>query len=245
MTGKSFTANARGLAWVCTTAACLLSAAGARGEESPDQRLADALLQEGTLLQQEVLKLQPTGVELERERKRLTAEEAEISREASEVTRSFQQFNATADELNVAMQKQREECEAGHSQFQSEVDACNSRAEALRTQGAELGAKGTDLDLRQDAVNKRIVEHNAAGREWNARSNAHQQKWMPSIQQVQAWLGRFKEFVDSESYPQFVAAAGNPADCAQERVGALNPQDSLPSLGRALQCLKGLKAASR
>ena len=45
MTGKSFTANARGLAWVCTTAACLLSAAGARGEESPDQRLAEALLQ--------------------------------------------------------------------------------------------------------------------------------------------------------------------------------------------------------
>jgi len=245
MTGKSFTANARIFAAVCTAAACLLFGAGARCEDSADQRLADALLEEGMLLQQQVLKLQPVGVELEQERKRLAAEEVQLTRDATEVTRSFKEFNTTADELNAAMQKQREECDAGHSQFQSEVDACNSRAEMLRTQGAELSAQGTDLDRRQDAVNKRIVEHNAAGREWNTRSNAHQQKWTPSIREVQAWLGRCNDFFNSETFTQFVASAGDPVSCSKERIGALNPQDSLPSLDRALQCLKAIKAATR
>jgi hypothetical protein len=217
----------------------------AHSADSPDQRLNDALLDEGTMLQQQVSRLQPVAVELERERKRLTKEEAELTDEAAEVTKSFEQFNAVADRLNADIQNQRSQCDTGTSKFQSEVDACNKSAEALIAQKAELSTQGSELDRRQEAVNKRIVEHNAAGREWNKRSNDHQRQWTPSIKQVQAWVGRFNEFVHSESFPQFVSAGGSPADCADDRIGALNPLDALPSLERGLSCLKAMKSAAR
>src|SRR5689334_5416776 len=217
----------------------------AHGADSPDQRMNDALLEEGTMLQQQVLRLQPIGVDLERERKRLTKEETELNDEAADVTNTFEQYNAVADRLNTDIQKQREQCDTGTSKFQSEVDACNKSAEALIAQKAELATQGTDLDRRQEAINKRIVQHNAAGREWNNRSNDHQRQWVPSIKQVQAWIGRFNEFAHSESFPKFVAAAASPADCADDRIGALNPLDALSSLNHALNCLKALKSASR
>ena len=223
----------------------MLLAAHAWCEDSPDQRLMEALLAEGTLLQQEVLKLQPIGLELDQERKRLLAEEKQLTDDAAQVTKSFEQFNAAADQLNVETQQQREDCAAGSSKLESEVESCNSRSEALRTQANALSGQGAELDKRQQDVNQRIVQHNAAGREWNTRSRAHQQRWMPEIEQVRSWLGRFKDFVDSESFGQFALSAGDPPGCAQERIGALNPLDSLPSLARALQCLKALKAGIR
>jgi len=222
----------------------LLAAAGASSEDSPDQRLTDALLQEGVLLEADIAKLQPVAAELDRERKRLQAEETKLTDEAAQVTKGFDALNAAADKLNTATQQQREECAAGSSKFQSEADACNGNAAALRREGDTLHAQGAELDKRQEQVNKRIVEHNAAGKEWNQRSTAHQQVWMPSIKQVQGWLGRFQDFYRSATFSQFVTSAGNPADCAEERVGALNPFDPLPSLGHALQCLKALKAGA-
>jgi hypothetical protein len=222
----------------------LLTAAGARSEDSPDQRLTDALLQEGLLLEAQIAKLRPVAAELDRERKRLQGEETQLTDEAAQVTKGFDALNAAADKLNAATQQQREECAAGSSKFQSEADACNGSAAALRRERDTLHAQGTELDKRQEEVNKRIVQHNAAGREWNQRSTAHQQLWMPSIKQVQGWLGRFQDFFKSATFPEFVGSAGNPADCAEERVGALSPFDTLPSLGRALQCLKALKAGA-
>jgi DNA repair exonuclease SbcCD ATPase subunit len=226
---------------IAAGAALLLSSSLARSDDSPDQRLNDALLAEGMLLQQQVSKLQPIAVDLERERKRLTKEEAELNGEAADVTKSFEQYNAAADQLNADIQKQREQCDSGTSKFQSEVETCNQSAEVLTAQKAELSTQGSELDRRQEAVNKRIVQHNAAGREWNNRSTEHQQQWIPSIKQVQDWVGRFNDYVHSESFSKFAAAGGSPVDCANDRIGALNPLEALSSLERALPCLKALK----
>ena len=69
--------------------------------------------------------------------------------------------------------------------------------------------------------------------------------WMPSIKQVQALARALPGFLQVElRSPICATSAGNPADCAEERCGALNPFDTLPSLGRALRCLKALKAGA-
>jgi predicted nucleic acid-binding Zn-ribbon protein len=227
-------------------AACTSSlfVARAAGQDNPDRVLTDALLQEGTILQEQAAKLQPTGIELDQERKRLQAEEIQLTDEAANVSRGFEVFNKKADQLNATTAQQRETCSAAASKFQSEVDACNKEAETLRAQAAELTTQGKELDRQQEDVNKRIVQHNAAGREWNKRNKEHQQQWVPRMQQAQAWIGRFQEFVDSKSFADFSAGAGSPADCKDERMGALNPLDTLPVLGRALRCLKALKAGN-
>ena len=87
-----------------TVAACasLLFAARAAGQDNPDRVLTDALLQEGTILQEQAAKLQPTGVELDQERRRLQAEEIQLTDEAARVNKSFEAFNSKADQLNAA-----------------------------------------------------------------------------------------------------------------------------------------------
>lgn len=222
----------------------LLAAARVLAQTSPDQQMMDALLTEGTLLQEQTSKLQPVSVQLDADRKHLEAEEVQLADDAAKVNKSFREFNAVADQLNAAMKQQREECEAGTSKFQSEVEACNSKALALRAEGDRLSAQGKELDKQQEEVNKRIVQHNAAGREWNRRTQEHQQRWVPSVQEVQRWIGRFNEFVGSETFSNFALTAGNPQDCSDERLGALNPMDAVPTLKRALQCLKALKAGT-
>jgi len=213
-------------------------------QASPDQQMMDALLEEGTILQEQVSKLQPASVQLDAERKRLEAEEIQLKDDAAKVNKSFEEFNAVADQLNAAMKQQREECESGTSKFQSEVDACNTKAVVLRAEGDRLSVQGKELDKQQEDVNQRIVQHNTAGREWNRRTQEHQQRWAPSMQEVQRWIGRVNEFVSSETFSHFALTAGSPQDCADDRLGALNPMDTLPTLKRALQCLKALKAAT-
>jgi predicted nucleic acid-binding Zn-ribbon protein len=222
----------------------LVASARVLAQASPDQQIMDALLKEGTILQEQVSKLQPVGVELDAERKRLEVEEVELTGEAAKVNKSFEEFNAVADQLNAAMKQQREECESGSSKFQSEVEACNDKATALRAEGDRLSVQGKELDRQQADVNKRIVQHNAAGREWNRRTQEHQQRWAPSVQEVQRWIGRLNEFVGSATFSQFALAAGSPQDCSDDLLGALNPMDTLPTLKRALQCLKALKAGT-
>lgn len=222
----------------------LLASARVLAQASPDQQMMDALLEEGALLQEQTSKLQPVSVQLDAERKRLEAEEIQLTDDAAKVNKSFQEFNAVADQLNAAMKQQREECESGTSKFQSEVEACNAKALALRAEGDRLSVQGKELDQQQEEVNKRIVQHNAAGREWNRRAQEHQQRWVPSMQEVQRWIGRFNEFVGSETFSHFVLTAGSPQDCSDDRLGALNPMDALPGLKRALQCLKALKAGT-
>jgi hypothetical protein len=246
MSGSSGILQGAGSAAVVAIAGCalLLLAASTWAEDSPDQRMTDALLEEGTLLYTQTAKLQPVAALLDKERKRLQAEEIQLTDEAAKVNKSFDEFNTVADELNAATKLQREDCSAGSSKFDSEVDSCNSRAETLRVQAARLLTQGAELDKRQQDVNQRIVQHNAAGREWNRRSKEHQEQWVPSVQEVQRWLGRFKDFFESETFSKFALTAGHPHDCSEDAIGALNPLDTLPSLTRALQCLKALKAGT-
>jgi uncharacterized protein (DUF3084 family) len=219
---------------------CLASMA-AIAEDSPDQRLNSALLDEGLMLQAQAGKLQPEGVQIERDRARLIAEEKELHDEAFQVTRGFTEYNAVADEQNAKTKKQREDCAGGVTTYQSQADECNAQAEELRKRSDVLTAQGAELDRRQDAVNKRIVAHNAAGREWNDRAREYQAQWMPSVQQVQEWLMRFKQFYESQSFPQFATSSGQPAACASEQIGVIGHPDVIASLGRAVQCLQALK----
>jgi chromosome segregation ATPase len=218
-----------------------LASLSAFAEESPDQRLNAALLEQGLMLQAQAGKLQPQGMQIERDRARLIAEEKELSDEAMQVTRSYSEYNVVADELNAKTKKQREDCAGGVTTYQSQADECNARAEELRKQSDVLAAQGVELDRRQDAVNKRIVAHNAAGREWNDRAREHQAQWMPSVHQMQDWLMKFKQFYESQSFPQFAASAGQPAACASEQIGVIGNPDVIASLGRAVQCLQALK----
>jgi len=64
------------------------------------------------------------------------------------------------------------------------------------------------------------------------------------MEEVQRWIGRFNEFVSSDTFSHFALTAGSPQDCADDRLGALNPMDTLPTLKRALQCLRALKAGT-
>jgi len=242
--GKRGAARARSAAGAIVGSVVLLAAVRVLAQADPDQQLMEALLQEGTLLQEQTSNLQPVAMQLDAERKRLEAEEVQLSDEAAEVTKRFQEFNAVADQLNASMKQQRDECETGTSKFQSEVDACNEKALALKAEGEKLSAQGKELDRLQDDVNQRIVRHNAAGREWNRRMQEHQERWMPRVQEVQRWIGRFSDFARSDTFSQVALSAGNPSDCSDDRLGALNPIDTLPSLKRALQCLRALKAGT-
>src|SRR5436189_133567 len=71
----------------------LLTAAVSWSQENPDQRLTEALLQEGLILEAQIAKLQPVAAELDRERKRLQAEETELTDEAAQVTKDFDALN--------------------------------------------------------------------------------------------------------------------------------------------------------
>jgi hypothetical protein len=218
-----------------------LASLSALADDSPDQRMNAALLEEGQMLQAQAAKLQPEGVQLERDRARLIAEEKELHDEAFQVTRGFTEYNVVADEHNAKTKKQREDCAGGVTTYQSQADECNALAEELRKQADVLSAQGAELDRRQETVNKRIAAHNTAGREWNDRAREHQAVWMPSVQQMQDWLMRFKQFYESASFPQFAASAGQPAACASEQIGVIGNPDVIASLGRAVQCLKALK----
>jgi len=242
--GRALRVRARGTAAILAGVLSLAGVYSALAETGPDQQIADALLQEGTILQEQTAKLQPAGAQLDVERRRLQAEEAQLTDEIKKVNKSFQDFNAAADQLNASMKHQREECEGGTSNFQSEVDTCNGKALALKAEGERLATHGKELDKQQEELNKRIEAHNAAGREWNRRTQEHQQKWAPGIQEVQRWIGRFNEFLGSSTFSQFAQTAGNPQECSDERLGALNPGDALPSLTRALRCLKALKTGA-
>jgi hypothetical protein len=228
-------------AGACVTG--VLSSASLAQSEA-DQLLLSALLQEGELLQQEALMLEPMTTRLLQDKQQLESQEKTLMAESAQVSENIKQFNAAAEQLNASIAQQQKDC-AQQTGDQAAADMCNARGEELGRQGERLQQLGGELDRRKNDVNQRIVRHNSAGQDWSVRNRDNETKVQPSQRDIRNWLGRFSSFYASDSFNAFTRRSGIPSACEQSRVEQFNSMPPFPALRAAVQCLKTLRPDRR
>jgi chromosome segregation ATPase len=215
-------------AGLLSAAGLLYCAAGSAQDEAARLHLA-ALSQEGDLLLEEAVTLEPGTRQLEQQGDQLAAEEKRLAAEVGALERSLREYNAEVRALAARSGAQREQCTAGGLTAQ-QVRDCNDEAANIGAEVVGLEQRRPELDRRQQQLNQRIDRHNTRRLDWEKARREQEGRRAVNESDVRQWLQRARAFWGSDEFDALSRAARTPAACSSARLsvsGAAHPVDAL------------------
>jgi chromosome segregation ATPase len=223
---------------LASLAALAHATARAQGQDVDALQLS-ALVQEGDLLLEEALTLEPDTQQLAREAEGLAATEKAIASESKALNETVRAYNAAMNKLNDAIRAHKAQCPQ-QTQDRALAEACNNRAAQLRQSTRKLEDEGPQLQAQQDDLNHRIEQHNKARIAYAARKREQDAKVQANRNDLQYWLSRLNPFLHSQAFSSFVERAGSPAACGAARIGSVQVPTSA-AVKRVQECLKAVR----
>ena len=215
---------------------------GAAQAQTDTLRL-NALAQEGDLLLEESSALEPLRQKLLEEGNKLRTEEKSLHAELQAVNDGIKTFNTDMDAFNAEAKALQAACPE-QSKDPEQVAACNQRVAELKDRAQKLDAKRAELLSRQEAVNKRVGEFNAASADYNKRKQEGDSRGSLNERDLEDWLARVREFFLSAD---FTAMASDPpiSACDEAYIGSLGTLPLPQALKQASACLRAVQASAR
>jgi len=231
----------RGL--ICALLLALTGAATPAVADDPGKLKLDALIQEGDLILEEAVRLDPETDQVLDEGERLDAVEKSLHADSAALDDAIRKHNAAMTTLDQEAKEIRTRCPY-ESEDVTLVDACNASARTLAS-SADLRAKeGVDLEEWQQSLNQQITQQNATRSQWVKRKQESDARVALNRGDLKEWLARVNAFFASDAFKGFAKQAKNPKECGAERIGDLATLPPVTALRRAQTCMKAVKARS-
>jgi hypothetical protein len=226
---------------MCGVVLAVIGAATPAFADAPGKLRLDALIQEGDLILEEAVRLDPETDQVLDEGERLDAVEKSLRTDSAALDDAIKKHNAAMTALDQEAKEIRTRCPY-ESEDVTLVDACNTSARSLAL-AAELQAKeGDRLEEWQQSLNQQITRQNAARTQWTTRKQESDARVALNRGDLKEWLTRVDAFVASDAFKGFAKQAKNPTECGTERISDLTTLPPVTALRRAQTCLKTLKA---
>jgi hypothetical protein len=226
---------------MCAVVLAVIGAATPAFAEDAGKLKLHALIQEGDLILEESVRLDPETDQVLDEGERLDAVEKSLRADSAVLDDAIKKHNAAMTILDKEAKEIRTRCPY-ESEDVTLVDACNTSARSLAL-AAELRAKeGADLEEWQQSLNQQITRQNAARAQWTTRKQESDARVALNRGDLKEWLIRVNGFLATDAFKGFAKQAKNPTECGTERIGDLATLPPVTALRRAQTCMKALKA---
>jgi chromosome segregation ATPase len=229
------------IAILLSAAGLLLGARGWAQEEAARLRLS-ALTQEGDLLLEEALALEPATRQLEQLGGELAAQGKQLEPEVAALERLLREYNAEVVALATRSAAQREQCTAAGLAAQ-QIRDCNDEAANIAAAALGLEQRRPDLDRGQQELNQRIDRHNTRRLEWDKARREQDGRRAVNESDIREWLQRARAFWSTDEFAALSRAASTPAACSPARLsGVSGTAYPVEGLKRMQACLKAVSA---
>ena len=209
--------------------------------DEPGKLKLDALIQEGDLILEEAVRLDPETEEVLDEGERLDAVEKSLRVDSAALDDAIKKHNAAMAALDQEAKDIRTRCPY-ESEDVTLVDSCNVSARTLAS-AADLRAKEAEsLEEWQQSLNQQITRQNATKSQWAKRKQESDARVALNRSDLKEWLTRVNAFFASDPFKSSQNRAKNPTECGAERVGGLATLPPVTALRRAQTCVKAVKA---
>jgi len=226
---------------ICALLLALIEAATPAFADDSGKLKLDALIQEGDLILEEAVRLDPETNQVLDEGERLDAVEKSLRVDSAALDDAIKKHNTAMTTLDQEAKEIRTRC-PHESEDVTLVDACNTSARSLAL-AAELRAKeAADLEEWQQSLNQQITRQNAARIQWGKRKQESDARVALNRGDLKEWLARVNALFASDTFKGFSRQAKNPTECGTERIGDLATLPPVTALRRAQTCMRVLKA---
>jgi len=199
-----------------------------------------ALIQEGDLILEEAAALQPIHDKIAKEGVQMAAQEKALRAEVEAMQNSIKQFNAAMAEINAAVRKHQDDCPQ-KIEDSSLAASCNVKAVELMAQARKLEEQGPQIEARRKELNTRVEQYNMANQEFAKRRQQSDARDMLNQHDAEAWLGRAREFLASDTFNALPVSSGSVPACAPGRIAELSSLPSGQAVVAAQACLRAVK----
>jgi hypothetical protein len=215
-----------------------------RADEEADRLKLRALIEEGDLILEEALALQPAADTLAADGAQLDAAEASIRADSASQNEAILKFNADNIELERQVKAHQAACPR-ESEDKALVESCNARALELQPIVRAHEEQRRVLQQRQKAMQQRIDAHNAARRDWAERKRELDPKVQANRKDADYWLGEARTFLAGDGFRGLATKAGAPAACDVRKLGDLAAPPAIAAAGRVHACFKAVAGGSQ
>jgi DNA repair exonuclease SbcCD ATPase subunit len=229
----------RGL--ICALLLSLIGLATPAVADDPGQLKLGALIQEGDLILEEAVRLDPETEQVLDEGERLDAVEKSLRADSAALDDAIKKHNTAMTTLDQEAKEIRARCPY-ESEDVTLVDACNTSARSLASAADHRAKEGADLEEWQQSLNQQITRQNAAKTQWTTRKQESDTRVALNRGDLKEWLTRVNAFFASDAFKGFAKQAKNPKECGTERIGDLTTLPPVTALRRAQTCMKAVKA---
>jgi hypothetical protein len=209
--------------------------------DDPGKLKLDALIQEGDLILEEAVRLDPETEQVLDEGERLDAVEKSLRVDSAALDEAIKKHNAAMAALDQEAKDIRARCPY-ESEDVTLVDSCNTSARALAS-SADLRAKEAEsLEAWQQSLNRQITRQNATGSQWAKRKQESDARVALNRGDLKEWLTRVNAFFASDAFKGLAKLVKSPVECGTERIGDLASLPPVTALRRSQACMKAVKA---
>jgi hypothetical protein len=200
-----------------------------------------ALAEEGDLLLEEMVGLEPIRQRERDEAEQLRAGERQLAAEVAKVEKQVNAYNKAAAELNAAAAEHARTCPG--SVADGAVAQCNERGERLMEQAAELDRRFSALQAEQSDLNARVDAHNRARQAWQAAKRENAPRLDANAADTQRWVSLARSFMASSEFAALTRRAGQPSACSRLRLSDTGAHFGEQGLRQLHGCLKAVLRA--
>jgi hypothetical protein len=209
--------------------------------DDPGKLKLDALIQEGDLILEEAVRLDPETDQVLDEGERLDAVEKSLRVDSAALDDAIKKHNTAMTALDQEDKEIRARC-PHESEDVTLVDACNTSARSLASAAALRAKEAADLEEWQQSLNQQITRQNATRSQWAKRKQESDARVALNRSDLKEWLTRVNAFFASDPFKSLQNRAKNPTECGAERIGDLATLPPVTALRRAQTCMKAVKA---
>ena len=212
-------------------------------DNDPNKLNLDALIQEGDLLLEEAVRLNPETDRVIDEGDQLDDAEKTLRADSTALSEEIQKYNVAMAALEQEGKEIRTRCPR-LSPDVDVVESCNLSSRALAVTANRRAEEGARLEAWQQTLNQNITRQNAARLDWTKRKQENEARVALNRSNLKEWLNRVDKLFASDAFKWFVIQAKNPEQCGPERIGGLATLPPVTALRRAQGCMKAVKVGS-
>ncbi len=229
-------------ALLAALALCFAAASPARADEAASRLRMAALLEEAHLLLDELKTLDPTTAAVETEGRQLREADRTLADESARLAKAMAQHNEAAAQLRRDLTVHRQRCPRNMTD-DAAIEACNARGAELAARGRELDAGYETLQGERRELNRRIELHNGAWQAWHRARREHAPQLDTNEADAQHWVDRAVPFMQSADFLHLNAQASSPDACRGVRFDTARVYSGVRGMRRLTACLEAVEAA--
>lgn len=220
----------------------LAAASAARADEAASRLRMAALLEEAHLLLDELKTLDPTTASVQAEGAKLREADRMLAQESARLAEAMANHNEAAAQLRRDVTMHRQRCPR-EMDDNAAIEACNARGAELAARGRELDAGYKALQGQRADLNRRIELHNVAWKAWHGARREHAPRLDTNEADAQHWVERAVPFMQSAEFAYLNTLARSPDACRGIRFDTTRVYSGVRGMRRLSACLDAVSAA--